>query len=96
MENNWQFVITPAGSHRMDYSTGALIAVVNLSRPGGEYPVLQEEGLVSWDPLFNDMSLAGLLLLLGALLKEQRVELSFGLGSEVAVQEVISVDDVLL
>ena len=80
----------------MDGSGLASVAIISLSRTGGEYTILREEGLVPWHALLEEVGLLRFLLSPKTLLVKESVEFSFSLCRDVVVQELIPVRDVLL
>ena len=78
--------------HSADYT---LIPIVFLTRSCREDPVLEEERLVPRQPLFDELSLPGLVLSPEAVLMKDGIKLPLGLGRDVMIKVLIPVGDVL-
>ena len=61
-EDHREFIVAPRGGDRVYSSCHTLIPIVCSSGSHGEHSVLQEEGLVSREALFEEMGFAGLIL----------------------------------
>ena len=93
-EDNRELIITAASRDRVYYPGTALIPIIDLTRPGREDTILEKEGLIPRNALFNDMPLPGLFLLALALLEEQGVKLFLGLLCQVMVKVFVPIRDV--
>ena len=80
----------------MDGPGSASIYVVGFARPGGEHPVLEEEGLVPWHSLLEEVSFPSLFLSTETILVKGGIELLLGLTSDIVVKVVIPISDVFL
>ena len=77
----------------MNHTRTAFVAV-DLDGTGGEYSILEKEGLIPRDPLLDDVTFPGFILLSLAFLMEESVKFSFSLLGEIMIQEFVSISNV--
>ena len=95
LEDNRQLIVSPSSGHGVDYPVHTLTAIVGFSGACGKNPILQKERLVPGEALFKKVSLPGLILSTGTILREDGVEFFLSLGSNVIIQILISICNVL-
>ena len=94
-QDDRQLVVTPSSRDGVHSPGQTLVPVICLPRARQEDAVLEEEQLVPWEALLEEVSLPSFVLSAEAVLMEDGVKFLLSLGSNIVIQILITISDIL-